>query len=144
MKRYTGQSLSRLSKHHKIKSYKDGGVVEDDTPDEEGGGSSVTVGGGSVAKGTAGPGNMQRVSGVAGGAHVNVPVGNYNIGVGADYSKIRLQTPSGNKTIKRGGVNEVSVSRDLGDDSEVSLKYGRSKDEGKASHSLSVGYSKKF
>lgn len=142
MKRYTGQSLSRLSKHHKIKSYKDGGVVEDDTPDE-GSGVSIKVGGESTPKGVAGPGNIQRTSGVAGGAHVSVPVGDYSIGVGADYSKIKLQGPGG-RTAKRGGVSEVSVSRDLGDDSEVSLKYGRSKDEGKASHSLSIGYSRKF
>jgi len=144
MKTYSNKSLSRVCSSSKLKSYKKGGVVEGDNSEEDSGPQTVSVSGGSIPSGTSGPGNVSRVSGVAGGGTVNVPVGDYNIGVGVDYSKVRLQTPSGNKTIKRGGVNEVSISRDLGNDSEVSLTYGRQKDEGKASHSLSIGYSRKF
>ena len=141
MKRYTGQSLSRLSKHHKIKSYKNGGLVEDDSEDS---GPSVSVGGGDIPKGVSGPGNTSRVSGVAGGASVNVPVGDYKIGVGVDYSKVKVQGQDGDKTYTRGGVNQVSVSKRLGKDSEVSLTYGRNREDGVTDRSLRLGFSKKF
>lgn len=145
MKTYSSKSLSRVCSSGKLKSYKKGGVVEsDNSSEEDSGGQSVSVSGGSIPSGTSGPGNTSRISGVAGGGNVNIPVGDYNIGVGVDYSKVKVQIPSGNKNITRGGVNEVSVSRDLGNDSNVSLTYGRNKEEGKASHSLSIGYSRKF
>ena len=145
MKTYSNKSLSRVCSSSKLKSYKKGGVVEsDNSSEEDSGGQSVSVSGGSIPSGTSGPGNVSRVSGVGGGGSVNVPVGGFNIGVGVDYSKVKVQTPSGNKNITRGGVNEISVSRDLGNDSNVSLTYGRNREDGKTDRSLSIGYSKKF
>lgn len=145
MKTYSNKSLSRVCSSSKLKSYKKGGVVEaDDSSEEDSGPKTVSVSGGSIPAGTSGPGNVNRVSGVGGGGSVNVPVGGFNIGVGVDYSKVKVQTPSGNKNITRGGVNEISVSRDLGNDSNVSLTYGRNREDGKTDRSLSIGYSKKF
>lgn len=143
MKTYSNKSLSRVCSSGKLKSYKEGGVVEDDTPKPEPK-TTISVGGGSIPTGVVGPGNVSRVSGVGGGGSVNVPVGGFNIGVGVDYSKIKVQTPSGDKNITRGGVNEISVSRDLGNDSNVSLTYGRNREDGVTDRSLRLGYSKKF
>jgi hypothetical protein len=89
MKTYSNKSLSRVCSSGKLKSYKKGGVVEGDNSEEDSGPQTVSVSGGSIPSGTSGPGNVNRVSGVAGGGTVNVPVGDYNIGVGVDYSKTR-------------------------------------------------------
>ena len=61
-----------------------------------------------------------------------------------DYSKVKVQGQDGNKTYTRGGVNQVSVSKSLGKDSEVSLTYGRNREDGVTDRSLRLGYSKKF
>ena len=128
----------------KIKSYKKGGVIEGGpTPDEYAaeqydlGGLQFGIEGGSIP--TDARGYPVRLRGTSVGGNVQFPIGDLNVGVGFDASRVRL----GPMVKKPGGLSEVSIGVPFAG-GDLSATYGRRREEGEVDRRFTIEFSKKF